>query len=589
MDINLVWDSSVSSAPSGFETAIEAAADYLDGLIQNNITVNVDVGWGEDLGEPLSSGDLGLGGPDLYAPGYTYAQLTSLLTENALTPMQQAAYADLPATDPTNGGTFYLSAAQDKAFGLIPANGTEADGAVGFSSSANWDYDPNDRAIPGEYDLIGVAEQELTHALGRIYGLGTLFGSGNYSVMDLFRYSAANTLELTAGQPAYLSLNDGTTDLANYATATDDSDWASTTGPDSFDAFIGPGEEYPVSAADIAELNAIGFAAVPCFLRGGRVLTPSGERAVETLAVGDQVVTEGGRIAPVAWIGERRIDCRGHPAGEKVWPVRIRAGAFAAGKPARDLLLSPDHAVFCEGVLIPVQHLVNGATVVQQPRTEVHYWHIELDRHDILLAEALEVESYVEDGNRWLFANGNQRTAHPVAARPSPVRCAPCRTGGAEVEAARRLLLERAFELGWRVGPRPGFRLFAGGRPIAAEAIAGDRHRFVLPPGAREVQVFSATGVPAWLDPASLDRRRLGASIWGIWLDGAALALDQAEVLARGFHPPERSPDATWRWTDGAATLRLPVADHVRKLELLVRDVMRSWIGTESEPSALAA
>jgi hypothetical protein len=72
----------------------------------------------------------------------------------------------------------------------------------------------------------------------------------------------------------------------------------------------------------------------------------------------------------------------------------------------RDLRLSPDHAVFVDGVLIPIRHLVNGTTIRPEAVDAVTYWHVELERHDILLAEGLPCESYLDTGNRAAFANG---------------------------------------------------------------------------------------------------------------------------------------------------------------------------------------
>jgi hypothetical protein len=101
-----------------------------------------------------------------------------------------------------------------------------------------------------------------------------------------------------------------------------------------------------------------------------------------------------------------------------VWPVRVAAGAFGPGAPARDLLLSPDHAVYAEGVLIPVRCLIDGRAVTQEARETVTYWHVELPAHDVILAEGLPCESYLDTGNRAAFANGGpvvQR--HPDFAR----------------------------------------------------------------------------------------------------------------------------------------------------------------------------
>ncbi len=92
----------------------------------------------------------------------------------------------------------------------------------------------------------------------------------------------------------------------------------------------------------------------PCFLAGTAIMTPSGPVAVERLAPGDSVVTRFAGVARVAWIGRRLIEIAGHPNPDAVWPIRIRRDAVAAGVPCHDLLLSPDHAVFLGGVLIPV-------------------------------------------------------------------------------------------------------------------------------------------------------------------------------------------------------------------------------------------
>ena len=145
----------------------------------------------------------------------------------------------------------------------------------------------------------------------------------------------------------------------------------------------------------------------PCFAAGTRIATDVGDVMVEDLNIGDNVLTEPD-AAPqsIVWIGKRLVDCRHHPDPRKVWPVRIAAGAFAPNQPTRDLFLSPDHAVFVDDVLIPVKYLINGGNIAQIEVNEVEYYHIELAHHDIIVAEGLPVESYLDTGDRASFANG---------------------------------------------------------------------------------------------------------------------------------------------------------------------------------------
>ncbi|WP_158804476.1 MULTISPECIES: Hint domain-containing protein [unclassified Acidisoma] len=162
--------------------------------------------------------------------------------------------------------------------------------------------------------------------------------------------------------------------------------------------------------APAAVAEALGMA---CFAAGTRIRTPSGEAEVETLRVGDLVSVARGGAEAIRWLGRRRVDCRRHVSPHAVWPVRIGAEAFGAGAPLRDLFLSPDHAVHAEDVLIPIKHLINGVSVRQAGRDEIHYFHIQLPRHEVILAEGLPVESYLDSGDRQVFDEGVS-DAHPL-------------------------------------------------------------------------------------------------------------------------------------------------------------------------------
>jgi hypothetical protein len=105
----------------------------------------------------------------------------------------------------------------------------------------------------------------------------------------------------------------------------------------------------------------------------------------------------------------RVVDCRPGSGFEAASPVRILAHAFGTGRPARDLWLSPDHAVFVNGALIPIPHLVNGTTIRPGAVDQVAYYHIELAGHDIVFAEGLAVESYLEHNDFGMIAGTRAR------------------------------------------------------------------------------------------------------------------------------------------------------------------------------------
>lgn len=301
----------------------------------------------------------------------------------------------------------------------------------------------------------------------------------------------------------------------------------------------------------------------PCFATGTLIRTPGGDVPVETLAAGDLVVTAAGAHRPVRWIGRRRVACDRHRDPHAVWPVRVLAGAFGDHLPQRDLWLSPDHAVCVSvvaEVLIPIKHLVNGATIAQVPVDEVTYWHVELDSHDVLLAEGLPAESFLDTGVRSGFENGSDPvTLHPdFAPRSHADFCRPLVQGGALVAAVRAQLATRAAALGWTISRDPALHLVADGAVIRP-VVSGDVARFALPAGTRSLHLMSRTYTPYLLDATSGDRRRLGVPLRGLSVrDGLGFSRDVAlddPALSAGFSFVQGEAGDLWRWTDGSAVL----------------------------------
>ena len=192
---------------------------------------------------------------------------------------------------------------------------------------------------------------------------------------------------------------------------------------------------------------------VECFAAGTLITTPDGERRVESLAVGDRVSTHDGVSATIVWVGRRRLRLDRHPRPELVRPVRIAANAFGEALPRRDLVVSPGHGLFVADAdgerLIPAGALVNGTTVTIEPMSEVEYVHIECERHEILLAEGLPAESYLDCGNRAEFADqGEPMVLHPTFVTLSHEAArAPFVVAGPLLEKVRSRLVRQAAVL----------------------------------------------------------------------------------------------------------------------------------------------
>lgn len=366
-----------------------------------------------------------------------------------------AGVADLVGTlaAVANGGTFTVAGSTFQNDGLLVA--------------ANHDHLLVTSAISGGTGLIevgGSAVARFTAAISADQTLVFTDGTGTLQLTNpgsfgatLTYFHGGNTIDLagviasqaswqagTGGEPGALSIFNGATLLATLAIAGDYSEATFNVSPD---------------GAGGSTITVTGPA--PCFAAGTRVLTPKGGVAVERLREGDVVVTVAGGKERIQWIGYRHVDCRRHWNPERVLPVRIAAHAFGQGRPRRPLLLSPDHSVFVEGVLIPIRFLVNEQTIRQIEMASVSYFHIELERHEVVLAEGLPVETYLETGGRDAFANAGGAThLHPDFA-PDEARVAmiwqsygyaPLLGRNGELERTMRMLAIQAAMLGSEAG-----------------------------------------------------------------------------------------------------------------------------------------
>ncbi len=259
--INITWDSSVASAPTGFQTAIINAAQYLESQFTNAVTVNINVGYGEVNGSTMGSGALGQSMS--YLTSVSYSSLVSALQATKTDTTDASVIASLPATAPVSG-YIWVSTAEAKALGLTSATGTSTDGFVGFSSTYGFTYNDTNGVAAGTYDLNGTALHELTEVMGRMMFTGGSIGSysPSYTLLDLLHYSSAGVRDFSASTPGYFSADGGTTNSGGFNTVSggDAGDWGSTMGNDALNAFSYSGVVNGFSASDLKVMDAIGWA-----------------------------------------------------------------------------------------------------------------------------------------------------------------------------------------------------------------------------------------------------------------------------------------------------------------------------------------
>ncbi len=275
--------------------------------------------------------------------------------------------------------------------------------------------------------------------------------TGGLLPSDLLKFTSQNGIT-----GAYDSANgvltlSGTASVANYQTALESIAYSSTSpdlenqGQDKTRTITWAVTDGSGSASNLVTSTVN---EVACFVAATRIRTADGEVAVEDLRIGDHVMTLSGAARAIKWIGVRAYDGRFIRGNRDVLPIRVRAGALGDHVPSRDLLISPRHALYLEGVLIEARDLVNGVSIVQAEKVDrVDYFHIELESHDVIFAEGAQAETFIDNDSRTMFQNvADYFALYPDEGKKRRAKksFAPRRDEGFEIEAARQKIAERA-------------------------------------------------------------------------------------------------------------------------------------------------
>ncbi|MFT9400142.1 Hint domain-containing protein, partial [Acetobacter sp.] len=346
-----------------------------------------------------------------------------------------------------------------------------------------------------------------------------------------------------------------------------------------------------------------------CFLAGSMIRTGSGAAAVESLQIGDSVMTwdwkaQAAVERQIVWTGRKHMTVKADRADDEAgYPVRILKNAIAENVPSQDLLVTPEHCLFFDNRFVPVRMLVNGQSIVYDHSiTSYDYFHIETEEHAVIWANDTLTESYLDTGNRGTFAQDGS------VVRLTPK--APEKTW--EADGAASLSVERGFvePLFNTLVQRAASEGFASqtkalelthqsdihlvtkqGQTIRPVRQMKDQVVFMVPAGVDAVQIASRTSRPSdTIGPFVDDRRHLGVLVGQVVLfDGKtnhAITTHLEQAGLAGWDVQEAVP---CRWTNGNALLPLPVVPDTGLRMLTLQVIAAGPYGVQKTAKTVAS
>ena len=343
-----------------------------------------------------------------------------------------------------------------------------------------------------------------------------------------------------------------------------------------------------------------------CYLKGTHIATSNGETKVENLKTGDIVKTASGDVNTVKWIGFRKLIRSQLPTEHflRASPIRICKSAFADNVPHRDLIVSPGHRFNFDGALVPALSLVNGLTIIQDFEIEqFEYYHVELEKFDMLLAEGAAAESYLEVGsNRNSFQNARTVAAHPdFGPAPKNVMLEQYvqKITPEIIEPIRRELFKRAEILtGARRTGDTDLRIEINGQIIRPQTACKKKglYRFELPADlSGNIRILSNAAVvreTSLIDRTDTRIVGVGLSSIALVIDGQRSEIDLNVATLTGFNDAQEVDGVPMRWTAGEAVMPaclLPSSSDPVILELNVLRTHMYWQCEEQQQALRVA
>jgi hypothetical protein len=314
-----------------------------------------------------------------------------------------AAFIDLATTDP--GATYFVGFTDAVTLNAAPA----ASSVLQFGGGTL----ALDNLSAGTYgaEIVGLASGDVLELPGTAVSsasfhshsltIATSEGSGLFSTVETFAFSNVSFSSRVTGETA------------------------------TYDAATG--------------MELITLTDVTCFVAGTKILTSRGERPVESLRIGDSVKTLHAGEQKIKWIGTRSYDGRFIARNKAARPICIKQNAIDRNVPARDLFVSPGHAICIDGVLVHAARLVNGVSVCHAAAVDnVTYYHIELESHEIIFAENCAAETFLGEAFRQQFQNAAvYALLYPGESAPEAT-CLPRLDGGFQLQAIQQRIAARA-------------------------------------------------------------------------------------------------------------------------------------------------